>query len=193
MSGMADPALDRFEQFLDRIIGTSKLELEGGKLAKAFTSESQRSQLVLEDFYKAFEPRWNLWKRKKGSHMISPFIDEQGPYIFKIWLTFVFPFAYKRLVIDAEKGGSLVDAQGKVGYAYTPAERALMKSVCEKYQVDMPEREVARILITNAIKALDPAISKVIENNYRLFIDKIDFFEKDDALAIKVAWVGRIG
>ena len=190
---MAEPALNRFEEFLDRVIGASKLELEGGKLSKAFLNESQRSKLVLDDFYRAFEPRWNLWKRKKGSHMISPFIDEQGPYIFKIWLTFVFPFAYKRLVIDAEKGGSLVDAQGKVGYAYTPAERYLMKSVCDKHQVDMPEREVARILITNAIKTLDLAISKVLENEYRLFIDKIDFFEKDRTLAIKVAWVGRIG
>ena len=125
--------------------------------------------------------------------MISPFIGDQGHYIFKIWLSFVFPFNYRRLVIDTEKGGSLVDAHGRVGYAYIPKERDIMKKICEKYGVNMPEREVARILITNAIKTLDPSISKILENNYRLFIDNIDFFEKDDALAIKVAFVGRIG
>ena len=97
------------------------------------------------------------------------------------------------MVVDAEKGGSLVDANGLVGYAYTAKERQVIQKICQKYQVDLPEREVARILITNAIKSLDPSISKVLENNYRLFIDKIDFFDKDDALAIKVAFVGRIG
>lgn len=190
---MEEPILNRFEQFLDRVIGSSRLELEGGKLSKAFLNESQRSSFILNEFYDAFKPRWNFWKRKKGSHQISPFIEDQGKYILKIWLTFVFPFNYQRVVVDAEKGGSLVDANGKVGYAYTPQERQVMKNICEKYQVDLPEREVARILITNAIKSLDPSISKILETSYRLFIDKIDFFEKDEALAIKVAFVGRIG
>ena len=190
---MDDANLNRFEEFLDRVIGESRLELEGGKLMKAFLNESERSEYVLNEFFGAFKPRWNFWKRKKGSHQISPFIEDQGKYILKIWLTFVFPFNYTRLVVDAEKGGSLVDANGLVGYAYTAKERQAIQQICQKYQVDLPEREVARILITNAIKSMDPSISKVLETNYRLFIDKIDFFDKDDALAIKVAFVGRIG
>ncbi|MHA1265815.1 MAG: hypothetical protein ACTSRS_11335 [Candidatus Helarchaeota archaeon] len=190
---MADLNLTRFEQFLERVIGESKLELEGGKLSKAFLNESQRSSFILSEFFDAFTPRWDLWKRKRGSHNISPFIEEQGRYFLKIWLTFIYPFNYRRLVVEAAKGGSLVDTNGMVGYAYTPEERAIIKKICDKYGVDMPEREVARILITNAIKSLDPSISKIIETNYRMFIDKIDFFEKEDNLAIKVAWVGRIG
>ncbi|NVM53861.1 MAG: hypothetical protein HWN66_09180 [Candidatus Helarchaeota archaeon] len=190
---MTEAALNRFEKFLERVIGTSKLELEGGKLSKAFLKEAERSDFIINEFVNAFTPRWNFWKRKKGSHTISPFIENQGKYILKIWLTFVFPFNYRRVVVDAAKGSSLVDAQGKVGYAYTPKERFFIKSICEKYQVNLPEREVARILITNAIKSLDPSISKILETSYRLFIDDIDFFEKEESLAIKVNWVGRIG
>lgn len=190
---MSEASLARFEEFLDRVIGTSKLEVEGGKISKAFMEETERSQMVMEEFFKAFEPRWNWWKRKKGSHQISPFIEDQGKYLLKIWLTFVYPFNFQRVVVEAVKGGSLVDAHGKVGYAYTPEERNLVKKICDKHQVVIAEREVARILITNAIKSMDPSISKVLETNYRLFIDKIDFFEKDQTLAIKVAFVGRIG
>lgn len=190
---MVEASLNRFEIFLESVIGESKLELEGGQLSNAFSSYAKRSEFVLNEFFDAFDPRWNFWKRKKGSHTISPFIEDQGKHILKIWLTFIYPFNYSRLVVDAEKGGSLVDANGKVGYAYSSAERALIKQTCEKYGVDMPEREVARILITNAIKSLDPAISKILETSYRMFIDKIDFFERGDSLAIKVAWVGRIG
>ncbi len=190
---VADITLKRFEEFLERVIGASRLELAGGKLAKAFFQEAQRNELILNEFIEAFTPRWNLWKRKKGSHLISPFIGEQGTYIFKLWLSFVFAFNYRRLDAQCEKGGSMVDSQGWVQYSYTPEERQLIKKICQKYQVNMDEREVTRILITNAIKSIDPTISKIIETNYRMFIDKIDYFEEGENLKIKVDIVGRIG
>ncbi|HUX99373.1 MAG TPA: hypothetical protein VMV49_07450 [Candidatus Deferrimicrobium sp.] len=186
-------ANQRFEEFLERVIGTSRLELAGGRLANAFLDESQRSELTLKEFLNTFYPFWEIWKKTKGGHMISPFIEEKGPSIFKIWLSLVFPFNYSQLQTDSEKGGSLVDTQGFVEYTYSPAERQLVKKICEKYQIVMPEREVTRILITNAIKSLDPSISKILETNYRLFIDKIDFFEKEENLGIRVGFVGRIG
>ncbi|MHA1129672.1 MAG: hypothetical protein ACTSQI_20730 [Candidatus Helarchaeota archaeon] len=190
---MAVSSLERFGEFLERIIGTSKLELAEGRLKKAYLAEAERNELILNEFKDAFSPRWNFWKRKKGTHMISPFIGEQGPYIFKLWLAFVFPFNYSRLEIGCEKGKSMVDSQGWVKYNYTAQERELIQSVCKKYQISMSEEEVARLLITNAIKSIDPTISNIIETDYRIFIDKIDFSDMDNSLQIHVEFVGRIG
>ncbi len=190
---VAVSSLERFGEFLERIIGTSKLELAEGKLKNTYLAEAERSELILGEFLDAFSPRWNLWKRKKGTHMISPFIGEQGPYIFKLWLSFVFPFNYRRLETGCEKGKSMVDSQGWVEYVYTKEERDLIQGICKKYQIEMSEEDIVRILITNAIKSIDPTISRILETNYRMFIDKIDFPEKSDSLKIRVEFVGRIG
>ncbi|MFX1295312.1 MAG: hypothetical protein ACFFD2_10725 [Promethearchaeota archaeon] len=190
---MAEQSLTRFEEFIERVISSSKLELAGGRLKKAFLEESQRSELILSEFLDAFTPRWNLWKQKRGSHKISPFIGEQGAYIFKIWLSFVFSFNYSRLDVECEKGGSMVDSQGCIQYVYTPEERQLIQKVCQKYQINIEDREITRILITNAIKSIDSTISKIIEINYRMYIDKIDFMEEGNDLKIIVNIMGRIG
>jgi hypothetical protein len=190
---VAEAQIRRFGEFLERVIAESKLELEGGKLKKAFLQESQRSELLLSDFFDAFTPRWNLWTRKKGTHVISPFFGEQGPFIFKLWLSFIFSFGYRKLEVHCEKGESMVDTVGWVKYIYTPEERQLIQTVCQKHQVDLPEQEVTRILITNAIKSIDPTISKIIDTNYRIYMDAIDFSEEADGLTIHVGFVGRIG
>lgn len=191
---MAASENTRFKDFVERVIGKTSLELAGGKLAIAFQEETTRNNLAIAEYLDTFVPRWNWWKGKKGGHLISPFIEAQGVHIFKIWLSFVFPFVYHRLLIDCKKGGSMVDCQGFIRYTYTQEERQLLKQICAQFKITMPEREVTRILITNAIKSLDPTISKIIENKYRIFIDTIDFFEENDNnLAIQVGFVGRIG
>ena len=191
---MADSGSNRFKEFIERIIGKSGLELAGGKLATAFRDETTRNNLLLLEFLDTFMPRWEWWKTKKGAHLISPFLEEVGAHIFKIWLSFIFPFNYHRLQVECAKGGSNVDAQGFVYYTYSLEECELIKNNCEQFNIATPEREVARLIITNAVKSLDPTISKIIGTNYRLFTDKIDFIEGDgDAFSIRVGFVGRIG
>lgn len=193
MSRVAETSKKRFEDFIERVISGSRLELAGGKLAKTFLQETQRNQTVLDDYVKVFVPTWEEWKRNKGKHLISPFIGDQGGYIFKLWLSFVFAFNYQRLEADCEKGGSMVDSQGWIKYTYTSEERQLIKKVCEKYHIKMDEREITRILMTNAIKSIDPTLSRILGTNYRMFIDKIDFEESKKNLTITVEVVGRIG
>lgn len=191
---MADSGSNRFKDFIERIIERSGFELAGGKLATAFRDETTQNDSLLLEFLDTFMPRWEWWKTKKGGHLISPFLEEVGTHIFKIWLSFIFPFTYSRLEVECAKGGSMVDVQGFVYYTYSLEERELIKTICDQFNIDTPEQEVARLLITNAIKSLDPTISKIIGNNYRLFTDKIDFLEGDnDALSIRVGFVGRIG
>lgn len=191
---MADSGSTRFKDFIERIIGKSGLELAGGKLATTFQEETVRNDILLSEFLDTFMPRWEWWKTKKGSHLISPFIEEVGAHIFKIWLSFIFPFNYRRLQVDCAKGGSMVDCEGFINYTYSSEERQLVKEICDRFSITLAEQEVTRLLITNALKSLDPTISKIIENNYRIFIDKIDFFEgDDDVLSIRVGFVGRIG
>ncbi|MDD1779418.1 MAG: hypothetical protein LUQ65_14745 [Candidatus Helarchaeota archaeon] len=189
---MKEQSLTAFEEFLERIIGVSKLEITGGKLSKAFSEESQRNEPNVNGFLEKFKPLWDSWKRTKGVHLVSPFFEEH-PQIFKDWLSAVFPFSHRRVEVDCLKGGSMVDCQGYIYYTYSPEERELIKKMCEKFQIPIPEQEVDRLLITNALKTLDPMLSKLIGMNYRLFIDKIDFFERTGKLALKVDFVGRIG
>jgi hypothetical protein len=189
---MKEQSLKAFEEFLERIIGVSRLEIKGGKLAKAFSDESQRDSTSLNEFLERFGPQWDAWKKAKGVHLVSPFFEEH-PQIFKEWLSSVFPFSNRRVEVDCLKGGSMVDCQGYIYYTYLPEERELIKKICEKFQITPPEQEVIRSLITSALKTLDPMLSKLIGMNYRLFIDKIDFFERTGKLALKVDFVGRIG
>ena len=189
---MKEQSLKAFEEFLERVIGTSRLEITGGKLARAFLDESQRNGTSLNDFLEKFKPVWESWKKTKGVHLVSPFFEEH-PDIFREWLSIVLPFSHRRIEVDCRKGRSNVDCSGYVYYTSIPEERELIKKVCDKFQITMPEQEVIRSLITNALKALDPMLSKLIGMNYRLFIDKIDFFERTGKLALKVDFVGRIG
>jgi hypothetical protein len=158
----------------------------------AFSEESQRDESNLDQFLEIYRPVWDSWKKNMGVHLVSPFFEKTSS-IFKEWLCLIYPFSYYRVDVDCHKGGSAVDCQGYVYYTYIPEERDLIQKTCEKYEIDLPEQEVIRILITNALKSLDPILSRLIEVNYRLFIDKIDFFERDGKLALKVEFVGRIG
>ena len=189
---MKEQSLKAFEEFLERIIGISRLEITGGKLAKAFLDESQRDSSSSNEFLEKFKPLWESWKKTKGVHLVSPFFEEH-PQIFKEWLSSIFPFGHRRVEVDCLKGGSMVDCQGYIYYTYLPEERKLIKKASEKFQLTMPEQDIIRSLITNALKTLDPMLSKLIGMNYRLFIDKIDFFERTGGLALKVDFVGRIG
>ncbi|MDD1779417.1 MAG: hypothetical protein LUQ65_14740, partial [Candidatus Helarchaeota archaeon] len=135
----------RFKDFVARVIGKSGLELAGGKLAMAFQEEATRNDLLITEVLNTFMPRWEWWKGKKGGHQISPFIEEHGSHIFKIWLSLVFPFVYHRLLVECKKGGSMVDFQGFIHYAYNQEERQLIKEICERFKITMPEREVTRI------------------------------------------------
>jgi hypothetical protein len=189
---MKEQSLKAFEEFLERVIGTSRLEITGGKLARVFSDESQRNDSSLNEFLEKFKPVWESWKKTKGVHLVSPFFEAHS-HIFREWLSIVFPFSYRRVEVDCRKGGSMVDCQGYIYYTYLPEERELIKKICEKFQLTMPEQEIIRSLITSALKALDPMLSKLIGMNYRLFIDKIDFFERTGKLALKVDFVGRIG
>lgn len=190
---MKEQSLEAFEEFLERIIGSSRLEITGGKQAKAFNDESEREEFnSINQFLAIFEPIWDSWKREKGVHLVSPFFEENAQ-IFKEWLCLVFPFSSRRVDVDCRKGGSAVDCSGYIYYTYIPEERELIQKICEKFEIDQPEQEVIRILITDALKALDPILSKLLGMNYRLFIGKIDFFERMGKLALKVEFVGRIG
>ena len=192
---MKEQSLEVFEEFLERIIGVSKLEITGGKVATVFREEAEREGSTLNQFMETFIPIWDSWKREKGIHLISLFFEDNAN-IFKEWLCFVFPFSYHRVDVFCRKGGSAVDCNGYIVYTYIPEERELIQKICEKFGVDQPEQEVIRMLITNALKSLDPILSKLLEMNYRLFIGKIDFIEKSSGngkVMLKVDFVGRIG
>jgi len=193
---MREQSLEVFEEFLERIIGTSKLEIAGGKLVMAFRDETEREGFSLvKQFLDMFGPIWNSWKRIKGVHLVSPFFEENS-HIFKELLCSVFPFSYHRVDVFCRKGGSAVDCNGYIVYTYIPEERELIQKICEKFGVNQPEQEILRTLLTNALKSLDPILSKLLEINYRLFIGKIDSIDRisgNGKLMLKVDFTGRIG
>ena len=105
----------------------------------------------------------------------------------------MFPFTISHLDVECEKGGSMVDSQGCITYIYTIEERQLIQKAIKKHQIKMAERDVYRILLTNAIKSIDPTMSEIIQLNHRIYIDKIDFIELEDNMVVIIDIVGRIG
>jgi hypothetical protein len=184
--------LEKFKHFLDRVIGESRLEIAGDKIGIAFRKESKRNEELLKKFFDQVMPQWKAWKERKGAYLISLFLQEH-PTVFIDWFSIIFPFCGECMDVDVTKGRSNVDCSGHIIYQCTDKERKILKDICQNYQLEMPEREVFRMIITNTIKSFDPVISQIIENSYRLYINKIDFYEEPGFLFILVDFVGRIG
>ncbi|MHA1129671.1 MAG: hypothetical protein ACTSQI_20735 [Candidatus Helarchaeota archaeon] len=189
---VTEQSLEEFEQFLDRVIGESRLEIAGDKFGKAFRKECQKNKELLKKYLDQVSPQWNAWKTRKGAYLISLFLQEH-PEIFSYWYDLIFPFSCDRMDIDIIKGRSNVDCSGSIIYQCTDQERAILRKICKKYEITISEREAFRMILTNTIKSFDPIISQVIENSYRLYINKIDFYEEPGFLFILVDFVGRIG
>ncbi|MBD3228161.1 MAG: hypothetical protein GF329_08225 [Candidatus Lokiarchaeota archaeon] len=186
--------MQEFSNFVNRIIESSRLEIEGGKLSKAFLAEASRNNEKLTEFRNSFRPIWKKWKEDQGKHLISPFIEAHGNMIFRKWLTEIFPFQYYALRLSCKRGPSSVDAVMLVNYFYSPKELEVIESMIDKYTLDFPIEEICRMLLTNSMKSIPSTISEIMEIDYRIMIEKIKNFKRTkQGFQIMIRAVGRIG
>ena len=185
----------RFSDFIDRIFEKSKLEIDGGKLTNAFLSETERNEELLINFTENFRPIWENWKKSRGKHLISPFIEMHGNTIFRKWLTEIFPFQYYSLHLSCKRGPSSVDAVMLLNYFYSSEELKIIKTKISEYCLDFSIEDVCRILLTNAMKSIPITISKIMEINYKIMIEKLKNYDmtKQGGFQIMIRAVGRIG
>ncbi|MHA1270128.1 MAG: hypothetical protein ACTSPY_10110 [Candidatus Helarchaeota archaeon] len=183
----------KFEDFVDRVFANSHLEITGGKLTNAFLSEVIRDEKALNEFLESFKPLWEKWKKNQGKHLISPFIEAYGNQVLRKWLTEIYPFQYYSLRLSCKRGPSSVDAVMLVNYFYSQEEIKIIESKIKEYDLDYPAEEVCRILITNALKSIPQTISKIMEIDYKIMIEKLVNYNKTkQGFQIMVRAVGRI-
>ena len=184
----------KFDDFVNRILETSKLEITGGKLTNAFVAEFSRREDLLKTFKIEFKPIWESWKKNQGKHLISPFIEAHGNIIFRKWLTEIYPFEYYSLRLACKRGPSSVDAVMLVNYFFSPEELVIIQKNIEKYAISVPLEETCRLLLTNAIKSIPTMLSEIMEIDYRIFIEKLTNDDRTkQGFQVMVRAVGRIG
>lgn len=178
---------------VERIVKSSKMVIAGGKMTQAFSEEAKRGPA--EKFINQFHQYYKQWVSKQGSHMISPFIKWVGKQLFGYFLCFFFSFDQKRLEPSVEVGGSNVDAHITVKYTYTPSELKLIKEIVEKYGIQsQTSQDVAKSLLSNAVKSITKYLSPIVELSYRLFTSKVDLqLLGDGSLEVVIRFDGRIG
>ncbi|TFF88608.1 MAG: hypothetical protein EU549_02670 [Promethearchaeota archaeon] len=186
--------MQEFSNFVNRIIENSRLEINGGRLSKAFLAEASRKNEQLMKFKDDFRPIWDKWKKDQGKHLISPFIEAHGNIIFRKWLTEIFPFQYYSLRLSCKRGPSSVDAVMLLNYFYSPEELEIIESKIKQYSLDFPIEEVCRMLLTNAMKSIPQTISDIMEIDYRIMVEKIKNYKRTkQGFQIMIRAVGRIG
>lgn len=185
-----------FAQMVERIISASYLEISEGKLELAISDEANHDQEIVESFLNRFQPIWINWKKAKGPHLISPFLEVVGPQIFIDFLTKLFCYNPDELNVTIKKGNSNVDAQINLIYSFNEEELKILKKLKNKYGLEQiaDENEMAKILFSNCIKSLTKFLSNIINIRYRLFTSQINMnVTENDILELNIIFDGRIG
>ena len=185
-----------FSQIIERIINASYLEIAEGKLELAISDEANRNQEIVEVFLNRFQPIWENWKKSKGPHLISPFLEIVGPQIFIDFLTEFFCYNPSELKVTIKKGNSNVDAKIYLIYSFNEEELNILKELKTKYSLEhiADENEMAKILFSNCVKSLPKFLSNIINVKYRFFTSQINMnVTENNMLELNMIFDGRIG
>ncbi|NHI92502.1 MAG: hypothetical protein EAX96_08355 [Candidatus Lokiarchaeota archaeon] len=184
----------RFEEMVKRIVKTSDLSIEGGRLGNSIKDELSLDQGRKGEFIKRYKQTWDQFKGKYGKHVISPFIEWAGPSIIKNFLSYVLAFREEKINPVCSKKGTNVDALLCVDYIFPRQDLNTIKKILDTYKVNIEEKEAAKMLISNSIKALSILLNDILEMSYRLYTAAIDIEDLgEEGLKIALKYDGRIG
>ena len=82
-----------FEEFVRRIVTTSKLEITDGALPTAFENELVTNKEAVFVFFETINSIYEDWNKYTYNVFISDFIHNEGISIFSVWLLKFFPSA----------------------------------------------------------------------------------------------------
>lgn len=184
-----------FVEFTNTIIRDSKLEITGGagiKYIENYIVKGMGSKLW--EFQEKSKALFEEWSKRAGSFLsIADFFIKNGGNLFKLWLSEVFPFNKKYLVIEC-KSHSAVDTQLSISYFFHQDEiKAIKNSLFMNDLKTTTEKDVAIFLLINSIKSISKYFTFLINKDYKISTNAVDSFQvEDDVISIDFKGTGRI-
>lgn len=184
-----------FIEFTNDIIMKSNLEVTAG-IANKYFEDYIVAGLgeKLFEFQEKAKALYGDWSKRAGSFLsIADFFKKDGPKLFKTWLSEVFPFKKKFLIIESDKH-SAVDAQLSITYYFHEDEtKAIKNSLFMNNLNDKTEKEAAIFLFTNAIKSISKYFSLLIGKEYKIFTNSLEAMQlEDELITIEFKGAGRV-
>ena len=187
--------LKEFVEFTNTIIEKSNLEVAGGLATKQFEDYIVAGVgKKLFEFQEKAKALYEVWGKKTGSFStISDFFVKYGSPLFKKWLSEIFPFNSKYLLIETSKH-SAVDSKISITYYFHKDEtKAIRNSLFMNNLKNKTEKEAALFLFTHAIKSISRYFSLLIDKEYKIFTSAVDSLQVDDEIiTIEFKGAGRI-
>ena len=149
---------------------------------------------MLWNFEEKAKKLFTSWKERGGGFFtdVSDFFIKQGPDLFRIWLTEIFPFNSHYLIITCSKH-SAVDSQVKVNYYYQKDEiDAIREVIAAQNIINFNITDAASKLLVNAIKIISKSFTAIIEMQYKIFTSALDVLDADDVICIDFSGAGRV-
>jgi hypothetical protein len=184
-----------FVEFTNNIIAKSNLEVAGGLATKYFedyivTGLGEK----LFEFQEKTKTLYEDWSKRAGAFLsIADFFQKNGPSLFKTWLSEIFPFKKKYLIIESGKH-SAVDSQISITYYFHEEEtKAIKNSLFMNNLKEKTEKEAAIFLFTNAIKSISKYFTLLIDKEYKIFTSSLESMQiEDELITIEFKGAGRV-
>ena len=185
---------NRFKEMVSRIIKTSDLTIEGGRLGKSLVEEVNRDEPRKSEFIKKFNHAWAQFKSRYGKHVVSPYIEWAGPSIIKNFLSYVLSFDENKIISACKKKGTNVDALLQVEYSFSKQDLEVIQNELNSYKVNVEVNEAAKMILSNSMKTLPILLNEILEIKYRMYTAAINIENlAGDGLKIAINYDGRIG
>ena len=149
---------------------------------------------VLWNFEEKAKKLFTKWKSRGGGFFtdVSDFFIQQGPDLFKIWLTEIFPFSPNHIIINCSKH-SAVDSQVKINYYYQKNELdVLREKMTVANIVNYDIKDAAAKLLVNAIKIISKSFTAIIEMQYKIFTSSLNVLDANDVIVVDFFGAGRV-
>jgi hypothetical protein len=184
-----------FVEFANSIVKSSRLEVTGGIATKLFEDYIvQGIGQKLFEFQEKAKVLYGNWQNTAGSFVsIANFFVKHGPNLFSLWLSEIFPFKKKYLVIKCSSHSG-VDSQVSISYFFHEDEVKAIKN--SLFMNDLKEKSIkdaAIFLFTNAIKSISKYFTLLIKSEYKIFTSSLDALQvENDVITIDFKGAGRV-
>ncbi|NVM55988.1 MAG: hypothetical protein HWN66_19985 [Candidatus Helarchaeota archaeon] len=184
--------LEKFYNFIERILESSHLQIAAGAIQQAFREEIFLNAEEIHRYLKRMKILLENWKKESKTDFISRFIEDLGSILFKTWLSEIFSFELKQIEVNCPRGPSSVDFLLGISYYYNKNELKIIRDLLIKHDINSQEDEVARTLFVEAIKSITDTFSKIIGQPYKIFTSNVDLIMKRGVLQILYEGAGRV-
>lgn len=180
----------RFGAMVERIATFNRFD--SSTITKAFEDEVRMNLGAQGAFRKKVQKLWNKFTQNKSNiGNYSNFFRVDGEQIFQDWLTHVFPFSDSNRV-EFPDSPSPVDIIFTISHAFEASELQTVANAIGAAGLYVDVNTAIGVILSNAVKAIGPSISKVFDATYKIFTDNLEVQQKGNKLIVLFKGAGRV-